>query len=204
MSTDSGVRTRVGFDKLDLSRKKARYDHKKSGNIEKGIYIKGKLETFALYDFFDERMGIKIPDSFAMMPEKYKKIKYPSELRPQEIITNVDLSVNMGFTYYEQEASESELPQIIHHTKSMLTRTNIATEFLGEKEVNTTNCPKYYFEFRSQAVDGPIYNMHFLTLIDGRIMYGMFNCMYKSINDWSDVARQMVESIVDLTLEEED
>ena len=46
-------------------------------------------------------------------------------------------------------------------------------------------------------MDEAIYNVHFLAAINGRIMHGIFNCLYRETDDWYEMVGQIIESVRD-------
>jgi hypothetical protein len=49
--------------------------------LEEGVYMNGETLTFGRKDILGV-MEIMLPDEWKQMPEKFAKIKYPSEFRP--------------------------------------------------------------------------------------------------------------------------
>jgi hypothetical protein len=178
-------------------------NRKKFNTLEKGMFIQNRVEQFVPVKVCDDQMGIMIPDSFDIMPEEHLKVKYPSEFRPEIILTSDDLSVNLGFTHFKQESTEDELIGVADQLKKMLARSSSEIMFFRQEIIESTNCMKLYYDFRSQALDEAIYNVQFLTLINSRIMFGMFNCLHRHTDEWYDAAIKMIESVVDMTKSEE-
>lgn len=46
------------------------------------------------------------------MSKEYARIKYPSEFRPQIVITTLNLSVNLGFTVFSHEIQNDTMKMI--------------------------------------------------------------------------------------------
>ena len=64
--------------------------------LEEGLYLGGEVVSFERKELF-ELFSIMLPAEWKQMPPEYAKVKYPSEFRPQIILTTDDLEVNMGF-----------------------------------------------------------------------------------------------------------
>lgn len=142
-----------------------------------------------------------LPESFGIMPDSYVKIKYPSQFRPQIILTTADLSVNLGFTFFSQKTSEEELEGLAVQIKNTIKRANPTSQFYSQEIVDTANCKKVWFDFRTQALDEAIYNIQFLTIINSYIMQGIFNCLYRNVDEWYEMIKQIIESISDIKKE---
>ena len=60
-------------------------DKLENTDIKKGVYIKEEFVEFEEVKLFNDSMSILVPSSFIDLPENRKKIKYPSQQRPQII-----------------------------------------------------------------------------------------------------------------------
>lgn len=173
----------------------------KYSTLKSGMYINNRIEKFDNAKLFDGQMEIMLPESFGIMPDLYLKIKYPSQFRPQIILTKADLSVNLGFTLFSQKISEEELEGVAVQIKNTIKRANPTAQFYSQEIFDTTNCKKVWFDFRTQALDESIYNIQFLAIINSYVMLGTFNCMYRDVDEWYETAKQIVESITDVKKE---
>ena len=198
------VENGLGYKEFDeillLNRRKMLFKEKYS-KIESGMFINNRIEEFSKSQLFDDQMEIMLPKSFGIMPDSYIKVKYPSQFRPHLILTTMDLSVNLGFTLFNQKASEEEIEGLAVQIKNTIKRANPIAQFYGQETFNSTNCKKVWFDFRTQALDEAIYNIQFITLIDHNIMLGIFNCLYRDTDEWHEMIKQIIESIKDLAKE---
>ena len=185
----------IEFDENMLLHQRELFYKEKYATLKEGMYIDNRLEKFANAKLFDKQMEIMLPESFGIMPDSYVEIKYPSQFRPQIILTKADLSVNLGFTLFAQKASEEELEGLAIQMKNIIKRTNPAIQFYSQEITNTTNCKKVWFDFRTQALDEAIYNIQFLTIVNSYIMQGVFNCLYRNVDEWYEMIKQIIESI---------
>ena len=168
---------------------------------QRALFIRNQLETFSKTKIFDEQMEIVLPNSFGIMPDNYAKVKYPSNFRPHIIFTNASLSVNLGFSLLMQKANEDEIGDMAVHLKNMLKRSNPTVQIYGQETKKTLQCLKVWYDFRTQALDEAIYNIHFLAVINSRVMHGMFNCLYRETDDWYEMAQQIIESVRDISMD---
>ncbi|MOA12793.1 hypothetical protein D3C78_1328140 [compost metagenome] len=66
-----------------------------------------------------------------------------------------------------------------------------------QTNVETVNDRKIgYFDFKSPALDGFLYNIMFFLALDGKAVMGTFCCSYKDIADWRDAAMQVIKSVI--------
>ena len=71
-----------------------------------------------------------------------------------------------------------------------------------EELIQKENMVISLFDYKSFAMDQPVYNMIYISSIGENIMQGIFNCAYSISGKWKPIARQVIESMQDLTLSE--
>lgn len=81
----------------EILRKREELRRRNYASLEKGYYMDGEILTFERKRLLDT-CSLMLPDSMKLMPEELARIKYPSEFRPQRILTSMDLDVNLGFS----------------------------------------------------------------------------------------------------------
>lgn len=164
-------------------------------SIEGGVYIGDEIVPFKEMMLFDEKVKIMLPDTFVDMPSAIVKLKYPSEQRPQIIKTSLDTAVNFTFSLFNQELEESQVGRGIEQCREIIRKVNPAFlyyDLVVEEEKNIG-----WFDFKSYGLDEPIYNVMYITPIEGKMMHGIFNCRYRDIMDWKPVVHQVLMSIED-------
>ena len=79
--------------------------------------------------------------------------------------------------------------------KAILKKVNPANIFFtdGIEKVDEKNIG--YFEFKSPAMDGFIYNLMFFFEFKGKTVMGTFCCRYDEYKDWREVAFQVMKSL---------
>lgn len=166
-----------------------------SQNIYEGVTINGRRYEFGETAFFNGRMKLYLPNDFTDMPEKTAKIKYPSSDRPQIIKSNEQGSVNITLNLIPNAVNDDQVEEIKDGIKFILKRLNPSylffeegLEIIGEKSIG-------FFEFKSPALDVPLFNLMFFTVIETDIMHGVFNCSFEEYEPWRPVARQIMSSV---------
>lgn len=178
------------------SAKKSKYN-----SLESGMYIKDEIIHFKEVQVLDDKVSIMLPDTFVDMPQEIAKIKYPSEQRPQVIKMNSDTSVNFTFSLYDITFNERQIESALSQFQGIIHKVNpafIFYDFVISEEKNLG-----WFDFKSYGLDEQMYNVMYITPIEGKLMHGIFNCMYRDILEWKDAVQQVMLSIVDLTQEKE-
>ena len=187
------------FDEKILEyRKRARKE--KYCSLETGMYIKDELVQFERRTLFQDKMSIIMPISFVDLPSNLAKIKYISEQRPQIIKTSLDTTVNLGFTMPDLEIYPEQIEPLCKQTKSVLKQVNPAIVFYeGQVE---SELPLGWFEFKSYGIDSNVYNLMFISIVDKKLLHGIFNCPLSEVDLWKPVILQVIHSIEDLTITE--
>lgn len=186
-------------EKILEYRRRARKE--KYSSLETGMYIKNELVQFERKELFKDKLSIMLPVSFVTLPQKLAKIKYSSQQRPQVIKTSRDTTVNLGMSMADVEIYEENIKQLRNQTQEALKRLN-PTFIFYDSNIETKNVPLGWFEFKSYGIDSDVYNLMFISIIDGKILHGTFNCDYEDTLEWRDAARQMMYSILDISKEE--
>lgn len=177
---------------LEIKRQK---DKEENINIEEGVYIKNEYVEFEEIKLFDESMGILLPKSFIDLPDTMKKIKYPSEQRPQIIKTSLNTSVNFGFSLLPLPIRNEQTKDAIKQFKIVLKKVNPSYVFYDLKEEKIGKKTISWFDFKSYGIDFPMYNIMYIIPIRNKVMHGIFNCLYKDIDEWKDYAFQVIKTI---------
>lgn len=163
--------------------------------LEKGIYLGGEIVHFEKRELF-ELFSIMLPDSWKQMPIECARIKYPSEFRPQFILTTADLDINIGFTAFPDTVQCDDVERLTKQISSVIHRAN--PNYLLYPCENLSEIDGCWFSFRSHAMDSDLYNMILTVAVKKRIIQGSFNCPYKDYPDWKNAVVLMWNSIMEL------
>lgn len=185
------------MDELILKKREQKKIEMYTG-LEDGIYVDGKIVYFERKRLLDT-FSLMLPDSWKQMPEEYARIKYPSEFRPQIIITTLDLSVNLGFTAFPNKIQSDDIMKIMERTRAAIYRSNPDCIMYPCAELQKIRGA--WFAFRSHAMDSDLYNMMMIAALGKRIVQGSFNCLYKDYTKWKKMILMMWNSILGLVKE---
>lgn len=146
--------------------------------------------TVSLYG---DKLQISVPDYFTEMSSEMKQLKYPRSNAPQIIYTDERAAVNVALgltatkiTVDDISASQSSFLKLLQPVSLDEITTRIETINGSEFAV---------FEFMSQGLDTKIYNLMFLTELDGRMLLGSFNCTEALKEKWQLRAREILLSV---------
>lgn len=175
------------------------YKQEAQGDIYNGYTIKEYTYNFERVKLFEEKLSIMLPIVFEEMDEEFKKTKYPNENRPQIIKTSLDGYVNFTFSLFDVDLAEESLPPLKGQMKNMLRKIQPSTLFFESKDDEANNTKISWFDFKSFALDGTIYNLICIAPIGGKYLHCLFNCKFSEKDLWKPAMIQVVQSITDET-----
>jgi len=161
---------------------------------EQGIYIGEEYFKFQSVHIFDN-VSIYLPESFIEMPDKIRKMKYPSDNRPDVIKTNLNTNINFAFNWLDNLNCINQGEELSGQIKDVLIKTNPSFVFYEERNGKTYsgNIIKM-FDFKSYGIDEQMYNMMCTISFHGGILHGIFNCLDRDSEDWKEVAWQVFQT----------
>lgn len=181
---------------------KLREEEKKKqfNTLETGIYLGGKILKFKKQILMDT-FSISLPEIMEVMPMEYARVKYPSEFRPQILLTTPELDVNLGFTLFSKEVGDNTIEVLAEQVMRVIKR--VHPDYLIYPGKRLKEGKGYFFSFRSHALDSDLYNMSLLLGIKGRLLQGSFNCIYSQHTEWRKIVLMLWETIQEWEEEEE-
>lgn len=164
-------------------------------SIDTGVRIQGKWIYFERQFFAADSVSMMVPNHFVEMTKEEAKIKYPSEYRPERIMTDDTGTINLMFQYMEGETDPETMAAFRNRVFGLM---KYANPGIKEREIGETYADGHriaYVEFTSQALGGKLYNLMFYISVNGKPLMGNFNCMTKDVKYWQPVAREMMQSL---------
>lgn len=144
---------------------------------------------------FRGRMSISLPKNFKDMPDYIAKKKYPSKHRPPIIITSEDTLVNYLFNLVEKTLPKSEINDAAIGLYDNLKRTQPISRFDEINMIDRVNGQAAWFSYESQVLDADLFQIAYVTDIQGKLMCGAFNCLAEDKSKWFDNALYSIMSI---------
>lgn len=159
------------------------------------VKIGKRYYEFEESEFFDEALKIYIPNTFEDMREEARKLKYPSESRPEIIKCNEDGSIAITLNIIDSFLDEDHVKELKDGMKMIIKKTNPANVFYedGVLEVDSKNIG--FFEFKSSAIDDFLYNLMFFLEFQEKTLMGTFCCRYGEYKEWRDVIFEVLKKI---------
>ncbi len=171
--------------------------------IDTGIRILGKWIYFERRSLANEKISMMVPKDFVPMSLEIAKVKYPSEQRPETILTDETGSINIMFNYMDGEVDNANIESFRNQIFGMMKRVNPGIKQLEMGRADVAGKQIAYVEFSNPTMDGKLYNLMFYFEVEGKPLMGSFNCQTKEMKYWKPVALEMMKSIEIIEAEEE-
>lgn len=168
-------------------------------SLEDGVYIKGELIEFEPCKLFEEQVELMLPKTFVDMPLKIAQVKYPSNQRPQIIKTDLTGATNFCFNLFEQPVKSEELREVAKTFKNMIRKLNPANVFYDYKTEDLGETKISWFEFKGYAIDTQIYYIYYVTVINKKLLHGIFSCIREDMEEYKEIAFMVMKSIKDIS-----
>lgn len=155
--------------------------------------MKTKYEKVKL---FRNRMEIVLPEGFKDMPDYLAKRKYPSKHRPPVIMMDKNNIVNFTFNLTDAVLAENQIKKAAEgfakSIKQVCRSAKIQELQYGERSDGNKIA---WLPYENMAVDADIFNIMFLTPLDGKLLSGSFNCILEVQKEWEGTAMYCIRSI---------
>lgn len=179
---------------LDARRELERLEHT---TLESGIYVEDELITFSQVTLPDTKISIYLPESFILMPDMVKDMKYPSKNAPDFVITSLDSTVNFGFNILQVLLEEGDTKTMSEQFQNALHNVNPSIKIKNQTSDLTTvgGNELSWFDFKGYALDGQNYNRMYIVRMRKTVLHGIFNCPMQFKDAWNDIVEKCFMSI---------
>lgn len=164
-------------------------------NLEDGLYVKDELLRFIRFNLLGNKFSVMLPSTFSIMPLHLAEIKYPSVQRPKEIWSSPDTETNFGISHLDVEVKPEEVIETTKEAKMILQKTNPHMEFYKSGFEELPDCKLAWFDYKSFGIGQDMYNIMFISSVEGKMLHGVFVCLFDELETWSDIALKIVQSI---------
>jgi hypothetical protein len=138
---------------------------------------------------------IDLPDDFKLMGEEMLAVKYPSNNRPTLVYTNESGSVNFAFNHTANHITKDQLPEFLQAFIQQFKSLYPQIKWI-KKETTVVNGKSFIvMEFITPAIDTYIYNLMYVTELQGRMLMCSFNCTESQRAAWESKAKLALNSI---------
>ena len=164
-------------------------------DLSKVQIIYGEVYSFAPNHFFDKRLVYVVPQKFSQMPEDLVAEKYLAAQKPQVILTSLDNTIDITLNLLEGKLKAEQIPLCLQKLKGAIRKAYPATLFYDEELFNESGVSVAYMDYKSFSLDGPVYNIMFVSVICNKPLIGTFNCPFDKWEQWRPVVLEMLKTI---------
>ena len=144
------------------------------------------------YEMFDG-FKIKIPSEFKIMSDEILNVKYPNGNAPSLVYTNDKTTINVVLVMNDVTMKNN---QIEEYVKTMESTYKNYSKDVKLKFWERNNHKIGEMEFTTEGSDTEIYN-HIITFsVNDKLRLVNFNCTKEQMNEWREVSKFIVDSIM--------
>ncbi len=167
-----------------------------SQSIQMGsLEMKGQSIIFEERKLLDEKIILRLPKDFWIMPPETVALKYPAERRPGLVYTNETGTVNITFSHTQTTLENDGVQRFRDYIIKTIRKIQPAVEWVadGLKNINEKNIG--YFEFIAPALDTNIYNFLSVTELNKQALIINFNCPEEEMDEWRPIAKGILDTL---------
>lgn len=150
-------------------------------------------KSYRTVSLYNNKLRLSVPDYFTEMSSEMKYAKYPRGNSPDVVYTDEDGAVNVALNYTATAISHNDIAAMQNRLLQQLQAANPIDLTTRTETINGSEFA--VFEFMSQAIDTRVYNLMFLTELDGRMLLGTFNCTEALKGEWQPRAKEILASV---------
>jgi hypothetical protein len=158
------------------------------------LELDDEVVEFADRFILDDKVVMKIPKDFEPLSSDLVAFKYPSEHRPQIILSDETSTINLTFNHTVNPLSEDDLTAFKDFMIETLQKLQPSSQISGDGVRVINGRPIGFFELLSRAADGFLYNWVFFTELEGRALLCNFNCLEEQMDFWKPIFKGMMET----------
>lgn len=176
----------------DLLESEREMERKKYTTLKTGIYVDDELITFSPYQLPDAPIYIFLPDSFVILPEKVKAMKYPYKDSPDFIYTSLSGTVNLGFNLLPEVLQDGDIQAMSNQFQRGLNNMNPSLKIQNQGNGNTSQGNEMsWFDFKGYNLDGQNFNRMYLVRMRKMVLHGVFSCVLEDKMKWEQIVKQI-------------
>ena len=164
-------------------------------DISKEVEIGEHIYSFKTRLFPELKFSMAAPEQMEELTGDALILKYPSQFRPQMILTTLDGALNLTLDRLESERIESEsILEMVQNLRMAAKRMNPSAIYTPVDWIDA-DIPVACFESWVGLFDGEIWQITFGASIKGVLLMGGFCAPKEQSQSWSVLARQMIETL---------
>lgn len=141
------------------------------------------------------KVRMEVPGELGPMDAEMFELKYPTESPSNTIAySNEDATVTLLISPRQEKATPGDLPKY----QKMLFESfgkNPSIDFRRSEIRKINNREFVVIEMVTPAADTRVYNLMFVTSLEGKLLMSTFNCTVEKLKEWQPLAEQIVKSV---------
>lgn len=158
-----------------------------------------KEETGPRYEtrsFLDGKVSLEVPVDFGPMPEQLMSQRFPSEDRPEVVLSGEDGTVNVALGHKKgTRLGPDEFSKIMETTKSRVEAADPFCEWLRSEMtvINGHDC--HVFDYRGKGTDKLLRAIIIFTSLEDSLLGVTFTCDASLEDLWVPIGNHMIQSV---------
>lgn len=153
-----------------------------------------ETSTFLIIRSFLNKVEVLIPNSFEIMDAEMIALKYPAKQRAAfQVYTDEDAVINIALEHTPNKATLQDLVSIKEVFERQFNQPGIDFKKCEIKQINGRSF--IVIEMITSAMDTEVYNLMFVTSLEGKLLIGTFNCTIGKLKEWKPLAEQILNSV---------
>lgn len=141
------------------------------------------------------KVQLDMPEHLQSMDKKMFDLKYPLEnAENTRAYSDGDGTVTLLISPRQDKATQTDLPKYQQMLNNSFSN-NPSIDF-KKSEIKQINGRDFIvIEMITPAMDTDVYNLMFVTSLDGKLLIGTFNCTIEKMQEWQPIAEQILSSV---------
>jgi len=150
-----------------------------------------------LVDFhaLDKKILISIPEQFGPMSKEILEIKYPTENRPTEVISNNNGQISIGFSHTAYPIKPEEITLTKKTISESFRKIHPSAIWFRNEIIQQYGTEFFVLELITPAIDTKIHNIMYGTSLENRLLIISFNTTIEQSDAWLSIGKKIMKSI---------
>ncbi|MDO3696054.1 hypothetical protein QVZ41_14470 [Wenyingzhuangia sp. chi5] len=141
------------------------------------------------------KLIIDLPEGFGLMSAEMLAVKYPSSNRPTLVYTNENGTINFVFNHTKNAIPKDKLPELLPAFVGQFSSIYPQIKWYKNEMQKVNGKDFIVLEFMTPATDSKIYNIMYITVLEGRMLMCTFNCLESQKSEWETKAKASLNSV---------
>lgn len=159
------------------------------------VYITKLPVEFKDRPLLGERITMRIPVDFELVPPEIVEQVFYMQSKPQFVYENPYLPLGLAFNLTEVAMDEEKLNVLYPYILSMLKKIGPGVRVLSSDKKRVHDIAVLITEFIAQTMTEPTYNQQFTFILDGKMVAGNLICPSVFMKRYKPIMEEMIETL---------